>query len=137
SLTSQGMPFDWARDQGTGRIGLQRPNSFDEPLSVAELLKIGFRQICKHIGVDRVLSERRLIACETQVAQPVANFHAIIPAHSFVSLFCFECVSTPKHRRAIFHWDGKQEDAGYRSFLLFGAHSTRIDLGVEVVPPNR
>src|SRR5262249_9570750 len=100
-LASPGMPFDSARDQGTGRIGLQSVNSFDEPLSVTqrypELLEIGFRQICKHIGVDRVLGERWLIACEAQVAQPVANFHTDIPTYSFVSSFCLQSVSTPEH----------------------------------------
>src|SRR5215471_20508645 len=115
------MLFDWAPDQGTDNIWLQRPNSFDEPPSVAqrysELLEIGFRQVWKHVDIDRVIGERWLIACEAQVTQPIANFHANPrPIHSYHH-FAWSACQRQSIAGAKFHWDGEQEDAGYRRFL--------------------
>src|SRR5262249_30823753 len=132
------MRFGCAHDQGTARIGLQCLNSFDEPLSVTQrypdLLEIGFRQICKHIGVDRVLGERCLITCEAQVAQPVANFHTDTrdPFNLIIILLGVR-VNVGASPGEI-QQNSKQEGTGYWGFFACGAPGMRIDLGVEVVP---
>jgi hypothetical protein len=56
-----------------GRDCLEKPLAMSE--RNPELFEIGFRQISQNIGLDCVISERRLVLAKSKASQPIGDIH--------------------------------------------------------------